>query len=263
MDYQVGDMIIHRVLFQHDYPLLSFRRWRITRRKQMSYMGRSLGPQGYKVVQMPKNENEIRASFENLPTDPYYQKRSRRFSQYILYHEHSDWKATPLERRPFIQSTAYNNKAGGFERHYEPITDLNPSPYVSTIAQALDLNKDEVFQVNFHTWRSFVNGNDSVTIVPEGPHRDGHHIIAVTVWERKNIRGGESRIYSLSKQEVLYETILDGGRTLIIRDQDVLHSALDIHACDENGGHRDIWVIALNPWSDRRYGRDHEERARA
>jgi hypothetical protein len=228
----------------------------------MSYMGRALGAKGYAVIQMPQNREVVDHSFSKLPPDPYYAGRRRRFSQYLMYHEYSGWNTTELERRPFIQSKQYNRKVGGVLREFEPIEDFDPTPYFATLAEALDLNKNECFQVNFHNWRTLVGGGNSGNIVPEGPHRDGHHITSVTIWNRKNIEGGVSQIFSTSEnRKLLFETTLDNGQCLVINDDDVVHGATDISVASGETGERDTWVISINPWSDRRYGRDHEARA--
>lgn len=43
----------------------------------MSYMANKLGADGYDVIQMPKNIDDIEKSFSDLPQDPYYEGRLR------------------------------------------------------------------------------------------------------------------------------------------------------------------------------------------
>lgn len=229
----------------------------------MSYLGRALGYKGYAVLQMPQDRDAVNRSFAALPPDPYYSGRCRRFSQYILFHQYSGWATTRLEQRPFIQSKTYNLKVGGVRRHFDPIEKLDPTPYFATLADALDLSKDECFQVNFHNWRTLVGNGHSGSIVPEGPHRDGHHITSVTIWNRNNIGGGVSQVYSVAGRELLFETTLNNGQVLVLRDEDVIHGATDITVPEGETGSRDTWVISINPWWDRRYGEDFEFRATA
>lgn len=229
----------------------------------MSYLGRTLGPKGYDVLQMPQVRQTVDRSFAELPPDPYYEGRRRRFSQYILFHQFSGWASSRLEQRPFIQSKTYNLKVGGVRRHFEPIEGFDPTPYFATLAEALDFNKDECFQVNFHNWRTLVGDGNSGSIVPEGPHRDGHHITSVTIWNRQNIEGGVSQVHSAAARDLLFETVLDDGQVLVMRDEDVVHGATDITVPEGETGYRDTWVISINPWNDRRYGVDFEDWATA
>lgn len=229
----------------------------------MRFMGKALGPTGYDVIQMPQNDEVIRKSFASLPQDPYYEGRLRRFSQFILFYEHDQWTSVKLQKRPFIQSKKYNQKIGGVERHFEPIEEFDPNPYFATIAERLNLDKNDCFQVNFHNWRTLVGGGFKGSLVPEGAHRDGHHITSVTIWDRHNIKGGDSQILSIASRELQFQTLLENGKCLIMSDPDVIHGATDIEVVDDqHQGYRDTWVISMNPWEDRRYGVEFEAMAK-
>lgn len=115
--------------------------------------------------------------------------------------------------------------------------------------------------MNFHNWRTLVGNGFTGSIVPEGAHRDGHHITSVTIWNRHNISGGASQIFSIAGRELQFETTLDHGACLLVSDEDLIHGATDIKALDNEGGYRDTWVISINPWEDKRYGNDFEKRA--
>ncbi len=140
----------------------------------------------------------------------------------------------------------------------KPISCVDPTPQFAAIANALQFDTNSVFQVNLHQWRTWVNEIYQGKTVPEGPHRDGHHITSVTVWERHNITGGESTLYRIGETEPFFEQILQPGQCLVMRDEDLVHGARDIRAMSPEGGYRDIWVISINPWADRRYGREFE-----
>lgn len=229
----------------------------------MNHIGFSLGPLGYKVIQLPPLSAEAAENFNNLPEDPYYKERWRQFSQYILFWEHDKWACRVLHHRPFVQAKAYNRKVGGVKRAFDPITSVDPIPQFTKIAEELKFDKKEVFQVNLHQWRTRVDGTYQGKTIPEGPHRDGHHITSVTVWNRHNIDGGESTLYQIGKDEPFFDQVLEPGQCLIMRDEDLVHGARDITPTSEEGGYRDIWVISINPWSDRRYGDVFEEFASA
>lgn len=229
----------------------------------MKHIGLHLGPLGYKIFQMPALSGVGLRKFENLPEDPYYKERCRGFSQYVLFYEHDRWGCRVLKHRPFIQAKAYNRKVGGIRREFEPISGLDPTPQLAAIATWLKFDKNEVFQINLHEWRTRVGDNHAGITVPEGPHRDGYHITSVTVWARHNIKGGESLLYAIGKSEPFFDRVLEPGEILIMRDDDMIHAARNIQALTPDGGYRDIWVISINPWGDRRYGDTFETYASA
>ena len=229
----------------------------------MKHIGFHIGPLGYKVSKLPPLSEEAMKNFDRLPEDPYYKERWRQFSQFILFYEHDQWACRVLQHRPFIQAKAYNRKVGGVRRQFEPVSNVDPTPQFQAIADELKFDKDEVFQVNLHQWRTRVDEKFKGIAIPEGPHRDGHYITSVTVWSRHNIEGGESTLYSIGKTEPFLERVLRPGEILLIRDEDLVHGARNIRARTAEGGYRDIWVISINPWSERRYGDDFEAYATA
>jgi hypothetical protein len=229
----------------------------------MKHIGINIGPLGYKVCKLPPLSQEGLKNFDDLPEDPYYRERWRQFSQYILFYEYDHWACRVLQHRPFIQAKAYNRRVGGIRRDFQPISDVDPMPQFQFIANELQFDKDQVFQINLHQWRTRVDGSYKGVTIPEGPHRDGHYITSVTVWARHNIDGGESTLFAIGKQEPFLEKILQPGEILLLRDEDLVHGARDIRARSAEGGYRDIWVISINPWSERRYGDEFEAFATA
>jgi hypothetical protein len=229
----------------------------------MNHIGRHLGPLGYKVIKVPPLSSAAMQTFENLPQDPYYGERWRRFSQYLLFYEYDRWACRVLRHAPLVLAKAYGPKVGGVQRFFEPTVDLDPTPQIAELAGCLRLEKNEICQVDLHQWRTRIDEKNSGVTVPEGPHRDGHHVSCVIVWSRSNIEGGESLLYEIGKTEPFWTRVLQPGEALILRDEDLVHSAGDIRALSADGGHRDIWVVCINPWSDRRYGDTFESYAAA
>lgn len=220
----------------------------------MNHIGLNLGPDGFKVFKMPPLSPQALENFSHLPQDPYYKERWRQFSQYIMFYEDDNWACKVLKHKNFIQSKAYNHKVGGVPRKLEPITDVDPTMQFRELAMQLGFSKNDVFQVNLHQWRTRVSDQYKGNTIPEGAHRDGHHITSVTVWNRKGITGGASVLYPVGKSEPFFKTELAPGECLVMRDEDMIHGADDIYQSSEEEGFRDIWVISINPWSDRRYG---------
>ena len=220
----------------------------------MNRIGNSLGAAGYQVIDMPPLPSEALEHFAALPEDPYYTERWREFSQFMLFFEHDAWAVRRLAHRPFMQAKAYNHKVGGIARHFEPISCVDPTAQFRTLAEVLELDVDEVYQVNLHQWRTRVDATYRGATIPEGPHRDGHHITSVTCWNRHNVTGGESQLFRIGRSEPFFEQVLEPGQCLVLRDGDLVHGARDIDMASDDGGYRDIWVVSINPWSERRYG---------
>ena len=225
----------------------------------MNSLSRAVGPKGYKIIKMPAATMQSRAYFDDLPADPYHPGRCREFSQYIFYFGYEDWVAQALPHRPLVQSKLYNSAVGGLARDLHPVRQVNPIEQFRRLADVLDLDRDGVFQLNFHQWRSFSPGRDQIAMIPEGVHRDGHHITSITVWRRENIDGGETTLFRVGETEPFFCRVLEPGECLILSDADLIHGAKDIRARDANGGFRDIWVISVNPWNDRKYGHAFEK----
>lgn len=224
----------------------------------MNRIGNSLGSAGYKVIPMPPLPPAALENFAALPEDPYYTERWRQFSQFILFHEHDRWACRRLEHRPFMQAKTYNQKVGGVARRFEQVTHVDPTEQFQVLSEALELDTDDVYQVNLHQWRTRVDANYHGATIPEGPHRDGHHITSITCWNRENITGGESQLYRIGTSEPFFEYALQPGECLVLRDGDLVHGARDIAMASPEGGVRDIWVVSINPWSERRYGESFE-----
>lgn len=218
----------------------------------------------YQVIDIPPASPDVLAEFEALPPDEFTggKQRFRRFSQYRLFFDSGaeTWRLELLPYRPFLQPRMVNGLVGGVQRPFEPLR-IDPEPQIRAGAQALELDRDQDWQVNVHQCRVIVTPDVEGVSVPEGPHRDGHHYGMLAVFARHNITGGTNQLFPTGGGAPFFEVTLQPNQALVYDDSAMWHTATDIVARDERGGHRDLWIIAFNPWSKRKYGVEFERAA--
>jgi hypothetical protein len=220
---------------------------------------------GYTVIDVPPLAPRVLDEYDTLPLDPYCggRFRSRRFSQYRLGAARGQWILELLPHRPFMQSKEYNRLVGGVPRHFEPLR-FDPTPQIAAGARAARLDPQGTYQINVHQVRVRANREIVGTAVPEGPHRDGHEIGMVAVFRRGNVSGGVTQLMPTGGGAPFFETILQPNQAVVYEDGKMWHNATDILPIDEDAdGVRDIWIVAINRWENRRYGPEFEARAAA
>jgi hypothetical protein len=223
----------------------------------------TLNEQGFAIIDTPPLGEDTLAEFEKLPLDPYTgsTQRYRRFSQFRLAHD-GEWKLELLPHRHFAQPRQYNNLVGGRMRTLEPLT-VDPTPLIAAGAEALDLDKGTDWQLNIHQCRVVSTPDVQGVAAPEGPHRDGHQYGIVAVTRRHNISGGETQLMPLGGGEPFFRTVLQDGQAIAFDDRAMFHHVTDIEHLTDEGGHRDVWLVAVNSWENRRYGEEYEAEVQA
>ncbi len=218
----------------------------------------SLNKQGFVIIEIPTLDEYTLSEFENLPLDPYTgsKQRYRRFSQFRLFHD-DQWRLELLPHRNFSQPSQYNNLVGGQLRELEPLT-VDPTPLIAPGADALDLDKNADWQINVHQCRVISNADVRGVAAPEGPHRDGHYFRMIAVTHRHNINGGETQLMPLGGGAPFFRTILREGQAICFDDRSMFHYVTNIEYRGDRAGHRDVWLVAVNPWEHRRYGEEYE-----
>ena len=220
----------------------------------------------YQVIDVPPADPQVLAEFATLPLDPFTggRQRYRRFSQYRLYADQADggWQLELLPHRPFLQPRRVNGLVGGVQRDFAPLR-IDPTPQIAAGAQALGLDRTRDWQINVHQCRVITTTEVAGVSVPEGPHRDGHEYGMLAVFGRHNIDGGENELMPAGGGEPFFRVCLQPNQALVYSDGAMWHNATDIVARDGTAGHRDLWIVAINPWEQRKYGEDFERRALA
>jgi hypothetical protein len=77
---------------------------------------------------------------------------------------------------------------------------------------------------------------------PEGAHRDGVDYIALLLVDRRDVRGGETRVFSAEGAEGLRFTMTERWSTLLLDDARVVHETTPIQP-DGAEGVRDTIVL--------------------
>jgi hypothetical protein len=203
--------------------------------------------------------SELRA-FAELPPDAYCggAQRYRRFSQYRLSCVAGRWVLGILPHRAFLQSRKYNWLVGNVPRQFQPLL-FDPSEKVSAAAGAIGLDGNVDWQVNAHQCRVIVSPSVRGICTPEGPHRDGHEFGVIAVASRHSIVGGETVLLPPTGGTPFFRKVLSAGEAVAFVDGRMLHHTSEIFANGESG-HRDLWILAINRWDERRYGPEFEQK---
>lgn len=221
---------------------------------------------GFCIIDMPVMSEIFQASFANLPRDSHSPSRLRqiRLSQYMGFWDESEWLFALLPQRKYVQSARYIKlaEAGGVPRHRE-LLEVDPSPLIGRVLDTLPVSKKDLFQINVNQIRVVANELFRGVTVPEGPHRDGHEYSVIAVARRTNVKGGETQVIDPTSNEVVHRQTLKENQAIIIDDERYIHYATNIEPVEGEAGFRDIWVIEINHWENRAYGRFHEKQAMA
>jgi len=187
--------------------------------------------------------------WDDLPPDTWLRDgghyRRRRYGCSIVDGD----DVTEVPHRPHWQPVGYNALHGGIERHFEP---LPPSLTADSAWRALRVmlgrravalrGAQPVF-VEAHLFR--IDTTDGIgRPTPEGAHRDGVDLVAVTLVGRHRVRGGETRVFDADGPTGVRFTMEEPGTTLLLDDTRVIHETTPIQPVD-GVGWRDTLVITL------------------
>lgn len=220
--------------------------------------------QGFCVIDMPLASQEVLDAFGNMPRDRHSLSRMRqiRLGQYMAYLDENEWVLALLPRRDYVQSARFIklNEAGGVPRFREQL-EVDPTPFVGHVLDNLPVDRSAMFQINVNQIRVVANAQFQGVTVPEGPHRDGHEFSVIAVVRRHNVHGGETQVIDPQTGDILLRQTLHENQAILIDDERFIHYASNIDVAEGESGYRDIWVIEINRWESRAYGRVHEREA--
>lgn len=156
-----------------------------------------------------------------------------------------------VPHRPHWQPVEYNALHGGIERHFEPIEPaLAEDPLwtrwlVALGRMASSLRGEQPWYVEAHPFRIDTAGGIGRP-TPEGAHRDGVDLVAVTLVGRTGLKGGETRVFQAEGREGQRFTLSEPWTTLLLDDARVIHETTPIQPVDPAvPGHRDTLVVTL------------------
>ncbi len=190
----------------------------------------------------------LRASWSNLPKDTYLRDggsyRSRRHSCFV---QTIGGSLEEVPHRAHWQPTDYNALHGGIERWFEPI-----EPAVRENAEWLRLLAayGALFARVSRTPRWFIEAHqfriDTAEGIgrptPEGAHRDGVDFVVVMLIERRDVRGGETRVFQAHGNAGVRFTMMEPWTALLLDDAAVIHETTPIQP-DASAGVRDTLVL--------------------
>jgi hypothetical protein len=186
--------------------------------------------------------------------------RTRRHGCFVI---EPDRSVTLAPHRAHWQPLAYNALHGGIERWFEPLPVLltDDPAWTALLASLGDrasaLRGPRRWFVEAHMFR--IDTRDGIgRPTPEGAHRDGVDLVAVTLIARERVRGGETRVFDADGPHGIRFTMQSPGTTLLLDDARVIHETTPIQPLEpaesesestssapRAGGWRDTLVITV------------------
>ena len=193
--------------------------------------------------------NALRDAWSRLPRDGYLRDggsyRSRRHSCFVQTFSSGVLSAVP--RRPHWQPTSYNALHGGIERWFDPVEpEVMTAPVWGKLIGSIGSLFEQVRHVDqwfieAHQFRiDTANGIGRPT--PEGAHRDGVDFVAVILAGRRQVRGGETRVFDAFGPSGVRFTMQEPWSMLLMDDARVIHETTPIQP-DAEEGVRDTLVL--------------------
>lgn len=189
------------------------------------------------------------ALWDDLPQDRYLRDagayRSRRHGCFI-----HDVAANSVQLEPpraHWQPTTYNALHGGMLRWFEPLApELSAAPdwhrLISGLGHAFArVAPTSRWYVEAHQFR--IDASQGIgRPTPEGAHRDGVDFVAVILVGRRNVIGGETRVFSGEPDRVSRFTMEQPWTALLLEDAQVTHETTPIQSTGDPAV-RDTLVI--------------------
>lgn len=182
-----------------------------------------------------------------LPQDQYLRDggryRARRHACFVQ--NGGELQLAP--HRAHWQPTSYNALHGGLERWFEPIApEVVKAPVWTQLLASIgsvfaQIRPVERWFIEAHQFRiDTVSGIGRPT--PEGAHRDGVDFVALMLVQRRNVRGGETRVFDANGPSGVRFTMEEPWSLLLMDDVRVIHETTPIQS-DGEGGVRDTLVL--------------------
>ena len=203
---------------------------------------------------------ELSPSWNSLPPDEHLRDggsyRFRRHASFVVDHG----VPTPIEHRAHWQPVQYNALHGGIERWFAPMelgvaTSRTFTQVLAGLANMFTaIAGVPTWFVEAHQFRIDTAGGIGRP-TPEGAHRDGVDFVAVFVVQRRDVKGGETRVFEANGAAGTRFTISEPWSVLLLDDARVIHETTPIQP-EAVGGVRDTLVVTFrrNSFQDRPVG---------
>jgi hypothetical protein len=185
--------------------------------------------------------------WSDLPRDQYLRDggkyRARRHACFVQ----SGNELVLAPRRAHWQPTSYNALHGGLERWFEPIApEVVRAPVWTQLVTSIgsvfaQIRSVERWYIEAHQFRIDTTGGIGRP-TPEGAHRDGVDFVALMLVQRRNVRGGETRVFDANGPSGVRFTMEDPWSLLLMDDARVIHETTPIQP-DGADGMRDTLVL--------------------
>ena len=152
--------------------------------------------------------------------------------------------------RAHWQPVEYNALHGGIERWFEPLPErlVSDACWARLLAGlgrcASALRGTQRWFVEAHTFRIETGSEGIGRPTPEGAHRDGVDMVAVILVARRNVKGGETRVFDARGPHGLRFTLTEPWSVLLLDDERVIHETTPIQPQDASRpAQRDTLVL--------------------
>jgi hypothetical protein len=176
--------------------------------------------------------------WEALPPDAHLRDggryRRRRHGSFIV--EAAQVRA--VAPRAHWQPLEYNALHGGIERWFEPLPEALAADaswhrlLVALGRCASALRGERRWFVEAHAFRIETGAEGIGRPTPEGAHRDGVDLVAVLLVARRNVKGGETRVFDARGPQGLRFTLAEPWSVLLLDDARVIHETTPIQPLD-------------------------------
>lgn len=186
-------------------------------------------------------------TWDDLAPDTYLKDggryRKRRHSCFIADGD----RLAQAPHRAHWQPVEYNALHGGMQRWFEPMrADVVAAPAWQGLLRGLarvasEARGSKPWYVEAHQFR--IDTTDGIgRPTPEGAHRDGVDIVAVFLIARRDIKGGETRVFEADGPNGQRFTLAEPWSLLLLDDERVIHESTPIQPTAP-GGYRDTLVL--------------------
>jgi hypothetical protein len=192
--------------------------------------------------------NPLEEWWTSLPRDQYLRDGGRyRSRRHACFVQDVGGTLTLAPHRAHWQPTSYNALHGGLERWFEPIApEVVKAPVWTQLVASIgslfaQVHPVERWFIEAHQFRIDTAGGIGRP-TPEGAHRDGVDFVALMLIRRRNVRGGETRVFDANGPSGIRFTMEEPWSLLLMDDARVIHETTPIQP-DGEGGVRDTLVL--------------------
>jgi hypothetical protein len=176
--------------------------------------------------------------WDALPPDPHLRDggryRKRRHGSFIV----DGVRVQAVPQRAHWQPLEYNALHGGIERWFEPLPQaLLDDPAWPVLLAAFGARADALrgrqrWFVEAHPFRIDTGVDGIGRPTPEGAHRDGVDLVAVILVARRNVKGGETRVFDAHGTHGVRFTLAKPWSALLLDDSRIIHESTPIQPLD-------------------------------